>query len=118
MERTTSNAFASAGAPSGGGAGASRETLRALGRLGSDGAGGRGAAAGAAEAAAVGGNCGRSKRGKLAAGRGGGRSGSTLLPSTNMQLSNAFHVSTYVNGGGGGRKPDVTRVLEKDVAIG
>eukprot|EP00752_Nemacystus_decipiens_P012225 g10838.t1 len=96
VERTTSNASA----PPLSGAGASRETLRAVGRLASDGAGGRAAAGatGGAAAAAVpaalagGGNGGRAKRGKLAAGRGRGRGGSTLLPSTNMQLSNAFHV--------------------------
>ncbi|CAM9894582.1 unnamed protein product [Ectocarpus sp. 4 AP-2014] len=82
LKRATSNASASSG---GAGAGA-RETPRVGGgHLGSEAAGIR-----------RGGRAPRGDRGGWGGGRGGGgggRSGSsTLLPSTNMQLSNAFHV--------------------------
>lgn len=85
LERATSNASASSG---GVGAGA-RETPRmGGGRLGSEAAG---------IGSRRGGRASRGDRRGWGGGRGGGgggRSGSsTLLPSTNMQLSNAFHVS-------------------------
>lgn len=59
------------------------------GRGGGGGAGGGGAGGGGATVAT---NARRVTRGKLGAGGGAGGSRRTLLPSTNMQLSNTFHV--------------------------